>query len=126
MKFKIIFSIVMVTAFISVYTIVNAVAGGIAENQAGLNRLNKSFLSLSEEFQDVKEKINLMGRTEESYHNSLVDVSNRLASMEETTYAINSILQDLDSQLNPKLPSVNEGLGVLTGTHNLIENQETD
>ena len=116
----------MVTAFISVYTIVNAVAGGIAENQAGLNRLNKSFLSLSEEFQDVKEKINLMGRTEESYHNSLVDVSNRLASMEETTYAINSILQDLDSQLNPKLPSVNEGLGVLTGTHNLIENQETD
>jgi len=126
MKFKIIFSIVMVTAFISVYTIVNAVAGGIAENQAGLNRLNKSFLSLSEEFQDVKERINLMGRTEESYHNSLVDVSNRLASMEETTYAINSILQDLDSQLNPKLPSVNEGLGVLTGTHNLIENQETD
>jgi|TARA_R110001583_G_scaffold82161_1_gene218329 hypothetical protein len=126
MKFKIIFSIVMVTAFISVYTIVNAVSGGIAENQAGLNRLNKSFLSLSEEFQDVKERINLMGRTEESYHNSLVDVSNRLASMEETTYAINSILQDLDSQLNPKLPSVNEGLGVLTGTHNLIENQETD
>jgi len=126
MKFKIIFSIVMVTAFISVYTIVNAVAGGIAENQAGLNRLNKSFLSLSEEFQDVKERINLMGQTEESYHNSLVDVSNRLASMEETTYAINSILQDLDSQLNPKLPSVNEGLGVLTGTHNLIENQETD
>tara|TARA_R110000824_G_scaffold156836_1_gene330025 strand:+ start:52 stop:432 length:381 start_codon:yes stop_codon:yes gene_type:complete len=126
MKFKIIFSIVMVTAFISVYTIVNAVAGGIAENQAGLNRLNKSFLSLSEEFQDVKERINLMGRTEESYHNSLVDVSNRLASMEETTYAINSILQDLDSQLNPKLPSVNEGLGVLTGTHNLIENQETE
>tara|TARA_R110000751_G_scaffold39225_1_gene93368 strand:- start:637 stop:1017 length:381 start_codon:yes stop_codon:yes gene_type:complete len=126
MKFKIIFSIVMVTAFISVYTIVNAVSGGIAENQAGLNRLNKSFLSLSEEFQDVKERINLMGRTEESYHNSLVDVSNRLASMEETTYAINSILQDLDSQLNPKLPSVNEGLGVLTGTHSLIENQETD
>ena len=126
MKFKIIFSIVMVTAFISVYTIVNAVSGGIVENQAGLNRLNKSFLSLSEEFQDVKERINLMGRTEESYHNSLVDVSNRLASMEETTYAINSILQDLDSQLNPKLPSVNEGLGVLTGTHNLIENQETD
>ena len=126
MKFKIIFSIVMVTAFISVYTIVNAVSGGIVENQAGLNRLNKSFLSLSEEFQDVKERINLMGRTEESYHNSLVDVSNRLASMEETTYAINSILQDLDSQLNPKLPSVNEGLGVLTGTHNLIENQETE
>ena len=126
MKFKIIFSIVMVTAFISVYTIVNTVSGGIAENQAGLNRLNKSFLSLSEEFQDVKERINLMGRTEESYHNSLVDVSNRLASMEETTYAINSILQDLDSQLNPKLPSVNEGLGVLTGTHNLIENQETE
>ena len=126
MKFKIIFSIVMVTAFISVYTIVNAVSGGIAENQAGLNRLNKSFLSLSEEFQDVKERINLMGRTEESYHNSLVDVSNRLASMEETTYAINNILQDLDSQLNPKLPSVNEGLGVLTGTHSLIENKETE
>ena len=58
MKFKIIFSIVMVTAFISVYTIVNAVSGGIVENQAGLNRLNKSFLSLSEEFQDVKERIN--------------------------------------------------------------------
>jgi hypothetical protein len=52
-KFKIIFSITMVTVFISVYTVVNAVSEGISENKAGLTRLNKSFLSLSEEFESV-------------------------------------------------------------------------
>ena len=41
MKFKIIFGVVMATAFISVYTIINAIAGGISDNQAGLNRLNQ-------------------------------------------------------------------------------------
>ena len=126
MKFKIIFSITMVTVFISVYTVVNAVSGGISENKAGLTRLNKSFLSLSEEFESVGRNAELIQATRESYRNSLVNLSDRLDAMEGTNSEIYRILNDLDEELNPKLPSVNEGLGVLTGTHSLIENQETE
>ena len=48
MKFKIVFGIVMVTCMVSIYSIITTIAGGISENKAGLTRLNKSFLSLSE------------------------------------------------------------------------------
>ena len=126
MKFKIVFGIVMVTCMVSIYSIITTIAGGISENKAGLTRLNKSFLSLSEEFESVGRNAELIQATRESYRNSLVDLSDRLDAMEGTNSEIYRILNDLDEELNPKLPSVNEGLGVLTGTHSLIENQETE
>ena len=136
MKFKIIFSITMVTVFISVYTVVNAVSEGISENKAGLTRLNKSFLSLSEEFESVGRNADLIQSTRESYRNSLVNLSDRLDAMDGTNSEIYRILNDLDEQLNkppvatvviekyiepepeptPDL-GVNAGFGVLTGTH---------
>lgn len=125
MKFKIIFGVVMATAFISVYTIINAIAGGISDNQAGLNRLNQSFLSLNEEFDSVRKQTDLIQSTRESYRNSLVDLSDRVFSMEKINEEIYSILNELDEQLNAE-PIVepepvenlgaNAGLGVLTGT----------
>ena len=83
MKFKIIFGVVMAIAFISVYTIINAIAGGISDNQAGLNRLNQSFLSLNEEFDSVSRQTDLIKSTRESYRNSLVDLADRVFSMEK-------------------------------------------
>ena len=91
MKFKIIFGVVMATAFISVYTIINAIAGGISDNQAGLNRLNQSFLSLNEEFDSLKE---------------LDEQLNAEAVVEPETVEPEPV-EDL---------GVNAGLGVLTGT----------
>lgn len=131
MKFKIIFGVVMATAFISVYTIINAIASGISDNQAGLNRLNQSFLSLNEEFDSVNRNAELIQATRESYRNSLVGLSDRLDAMDETNSEIYRILKELDEQLNaatvvePEIVEpepvedlgVNAGLGVLTGTH---------
>ena len=133
MKFKIIFGVVMVTCMVSVYSIITTVAGGISENKAGLTRLNKSFLSLSEEFESVGRNAELIQATRESYRNSLVNLSDRLDAMEGTNSEIYRILNDLDERLNkppvatvviekyiepePKEElGVNAGLGVLTGT----------
>lgn len=130
MKFKIIFGVVMATAFISVYTIINAIAGGISDNQAGLNRLNQSFLSLNEEFDSVNRNAELIQATRESYRNSLVGLSDRLDAMDKTNSEIYRILKELDEQLNAEAVvepetvepepvedlGVNAGLGVLTGT----------
>jgi hypothetical protein len=122
MKFKITFVALMVACLVSIYSIINAISGGINENQAGLNRLNKSFLSLSKEFEEVKRNTDLVQHTRESYRNSLVDLSDRVGDMEE----IYRILKELDEQLNAKPIvetepvenlGVNAGLGVLTGTH---------
>ena len=137
MKFKIIFGVVMVTCMVSVYSIITTVAGGISENKAGLTRLNKSFLSLSEEFESVGRNAELIQSTRESYRNSLVNLSDRLDAMEGTNSEIYRILNDLDERLNkppvatvviekyiepepepepePDL-GVNAGFGVLTGT----------
>ena len=115
MKFKIVFGIVMVTCMVSVYSIITTIAGGISENKAGLTRLNKSFLSLSEEFESVGRNAELIQATRESYRNSLVDLSDRLDTMEGTNSEIYRILNDLDEELNPKELGVNAGLGVLTG-----------
>jgi ElaB/YqjD/DUF883 family membrane-anchored ribosome-binding protein len=124
---------VLVASMASVYSIVTTTAGGITENKAGLTRLNKSFLSLSEEFESVGRQAELIESTRESYRNSLVDLSDRLDVMEETNSEIYRILNDLDERLN-KSPvatvviekyiepepteelGVNAGLGVLTGT----------
>ena len=133
MKFKIVFGIVMVTCMVSVYSIITTIAGGISENKAGLTRLNKSFLSLSEEFESVGRNAELIQATRESYRNSLVDLSDRLDTMEGTNSEIYRILNDLDELLNkpPVKPvviekyvepepvedlGVNAGFGVLTGT----------
>ena len=130
MKFKIIFAMVLVASMASVYSIVTTTAGGITENKAGLTRLNKSFLSLSEEFESVNRNADLIQSTRESYRNSLVELSNRLDNMEETNTEIYRILSDLDERLNaqpliePEIVEpepveelgVNAGLGVLTGT----------
>ena len=136
MKFKIIFGMVLVASMASVYSIVTTTAGGITENKAGLTRLNKSFLSLSEEFESVGRQAELIESTRESYRNSLVDLSDRLDVMEETNSEIYRILNDLDERLNkppvatvviekyiepetePDL-GVNAGFGVLTGTQAL-------
>jgi len=117
----------------SVYSIVTTTAGGITENKAGLTRLNKSFLSLSEEFETVNKNADLIQSTRESYRNSLVELSDRVSLMEETNSEIYRILNDLDERLNkPPVATVviekyiepepteelgvNAGLGVLTGT----------
>jgi ElaB/YqjD/DUF883 family membrane-anchored ribosome-binding protein len=126
MKFKITFVALMVACLVSIYSIINAISGGINENQAGLNRLNKSFLSLSKEFEEVKRTTGLDQQTKESYRNSLVDLADRVGDMEETNSEIYRILKELDEQLNaePIVETepvenlgVNAGLGVLTGTH---------
>lgn len=126
MKFKIVFGIVMVTCMVSVYSIITTIAGGISENKAGLTRLNKSFLSLSEEFESVGRNADLIQSTRESYRNSLVNLSDRLDAMDGTNSEIYRILNDLDEQLNAETVvdikpvenlGVNAGLGVLTGTH---------
>jgi hypothetical protein len=133
MKFKIVFGIVMVTCMVSIYSIITTIAGGISENKAGLTRLNKSFLSLSEEFESVGRNAELIQATRESYRNSLVDLSDRLDTMEGTNSEIYRILNDLDKLLNePPVEAVvvekyvepepvedlgvNAGFGVLTGT----------
>ena len=133
MKFKIVFGIVMVTCMVSIYSIITTIAGGISENKAGLTRLNKSFLSLSEEFESVGRNAELIQATRESYRNSLVDLSDRLDTMEGTNSEIYRILNDLDELLNePPVEAVvvekyvepepvedlgvNAGFGVLTGT----------
>jgi len=125
-KFKIIFSVVIAVMVVAIVGLVNITTDNINENKAGLTRLNKSFLSLSEEFESVGRTADLIQSTRESYRNSLVNLSDRLDAMDKTNSEIYRILNDLDEELNPKLPSVNAGLGVLTGTHSLIENQETE
>jgi len=126
MKFKIVFGIVMVTCMVSVYSIITTIAGGISENKAGLTRLNKSFLSLSEEFESVGRNAELIQATRESYRNSLVDLSDRLDAMEGTNSEIYRILNDLDEELNPKELGVNAGLGVLTGDQALGNTEESN
>ena len=123
----------MVTCMVSIYSIITTIAGGISENKAGLTRLNKSFLSLSEEFESVGRNAELIQATRESYRNSLVDLSDRLDTMEGTNSEIYRILNDLDELLNkPPVKAVvvekyvepepvedlgvNAGFGVLTGT----------
>ena len=134
MKFKIIFAMVLVASMASVYSIITTTAGGITENKAGLTRLNKSFLSLSEEFESVGRTADLIESTRESYRNSLINLSDRIDTLEDSTFEIHSILKELDELLNKPpvatvviekytepepLPDlgVNAGLGVLTGTH---------
>ena len=133
MKFKIIFSAVMVAMMVAIVSSVNITMDNIQENKAGLTRLNKSFLSLSEEFESVGRTADLIESTRDSYRNSLVELSDRVSLMEETNSEIYRILNDLDERLN-KSPvatvviekyiepepteelGVNAGLGVLTGT----------
>ena len=133
MKFKIIFSAVMVAMMVAIVSSVNITMDNIQENKAGLTRLNKSFLSLSEEFESVGRTADLIESTRESYRNSLIDLSDRVSLMEETNSEIYRILNDLDERLNkppvatvviekfiepepePDL-GVNAGFGVLTGT----------
>jgi len=134
MKFKIIFGMVLVASMASVYSIVTTTAGGITENKAGLTRLNKSFLSLSEEFESINRNSELVEQVTMSYRNSLINLSDRVDKLEITAYDIHSILKDFDERLNkPPVATVviekyiepepteelgvNAGLGVLTGTH---------
>ena len=91
---------VLVASMASVYSIITTTAGGITENKAGLTRLNKSFLSLSEEFETVNKNADLIQSTRESYRNSLVELSDRVSLMEETNSEIYRILNDLDERLN--------------------------
>ncbi len=133
MKFKIIFSAVMVAMLVAIVSSVNITTDNINENKAGLTRLNKSFLSLSEEFESVNKSADLIQSTRESYRNSLIDLSDRLDAMDETNSEIYRILNELDEKLNkppiatvviekfiePELTEdigVNAGFGVLTGT----------
>jgi hypothetical protein len=133
MKFKIIFGSVLVAMMVAIVSSVNITTDNINENKAGLTRLNKSFLSLSEEFETVNRNADLIQSTRESYRNSLVELSDRVSLMEETNSEIYRILNDLDERLNkppvatvviekyretePKEElGVNAGLGVLTGT----------
>jgi len=133
MKFKIIFSAVMVAMLVAIVSSVNITTDNINENKAGLTRLNKSFLSLSEEFETVNRNADLIQSTRESYRNSLVELSDRVSLMEETNSEIYRILNEGDERLNkPPVATVviekyiepepteelgvNAGLGVLTGT----------
>jgi len=133
MKFKIIFGAVMIAMMVAMVSSVNITVDNISENKAGLTRLNKSFLSLREEFESVNRNADLIQSTRESYRNSLVELSDRVSLMEETNSEIYRILNDLDERLNkPPVATVviekyiepepteelgvNAGLGVLTGT----------
>lgn len=133
MKFNIIIGAVLIAMIVAMFNIVNITTNNISENKAGLNRLNKSFLSLSEEFESVNKNADLIQSTRESYRNSLIELSNRLDSMDETNSEIYRILNELDEKLNkppiatvviekfiePELTEdigVNAGFGVLTGT----------
>ena len=69
---------VLVASMASVYSIITTTAGGITENKAGLTRLNKSFLSLSEEFESVGRQCRVNRIYRESYRNSLVELSDRV------------------------------------------------
>mgnify|MGYP001457529888 CR=1 FL=1 len=133
MKYNIIITAVFLALGVAMFNAVNITADNISENKAGLNRLNKSFLSLSEEFENVNKNADLIQATRESYRNSLVELSDRVSLMEETNSEIYRILNDLDERLNkppvatvviekyiepepePDL-GVNAGFGVLTGT----------
>ena len=120
----------MIAMMVAMVSSVNITVDNISENKAGLTRLNKSFLSLSEEFESVNRNADLIQSTRESYRNSLVELSNRLDNTEETNAEIYRILNDLDERLNtqsviePEIVEpepteelgVNAGLGVLTGT----------
>ena len=133
MKFNIIIGAVLIAMIVAMFNIVNITTDNISKNKSGLTRLNKSFLSLSEEFQSVGRTADLIESTRESYRNSLVELSNRLDSMDETNSEIYRILNELDEKLNkPPIATVviekfiepeqtedigvNGGLGVLTGT----------
>jgi ElaB/YqjD/DUF883 family membrane-anchored ribosome-binding protein len=134
MKFKIIFSAVMVAMMVAIVSSVNITMDNIQENKAGLTRLNKSFLSLSEEFESVGRTADLIESTRESYRNSLINISDRVDTLEDSIFEIHSIIKELDELLNkPPVEAmvretyvepepisdlgVNAGLGVLTGTH---------
>ena len=138
MKYNIIITAVFLALGVAMFNAVNITADNISENKAGLNRLNKSFLSFSEEFENVNKNADLIQATRESYRNSLVELSDRVFLMEETNSEIYRILNDLDERLNkppvatvviekyiepepepePDL-GVNAGFGVLTGTQAL-------
>ena len=78
MKFNIIIGAVLIAMIVAMFNIVNITTDNISENKSGLTRLNKSFLSLSEEFQSVGRQAELIESTRESYRNSLVELSNCL------------------------------------------------
>ena len=124
-KFKIIFSVVIAVMVVAIVGLVNITTDNINENKAGLTRLNKSFLSLSEEFESVGRNADLIQSTRESYRNSLVNLSDRLDAMDRTNSEIYRILNDLDEELNPKELGVNAGLGVLTGDQALGKVEES-
>ena len=140
MKYNIIITAVFLALGVAMFNAVNITADNISENKAGLNRLNKSFLSLSEEFESVSKTTDLIQSTRESYRNSLVELSDRLDVMDETNSEIYRILNYLDEHLNkPPVATVvienfiepepepepvedfgvNAGFGVLTGTQTL-------
>ena len=135
MKYNIIITAVLLALGVATFNAVNITADNISENKAGLNRLNKSFLSLSEEFESINRNSELVEQVTMSYRNSLINLSDRVDKLEVTAYDIHSILKDLDERLNkppvatvviekyiepepepiPDL-GVNAGFGVLTGT----------
>jgi len=124
----------MVAMMVAIVSSVNITMDNIQENKAGLTRLNKSFLSLSEEFESVGRTADLIESTRESYRNSLINISDRVDTLEDSIFEIHSIIKELDELLNkPPVEAmvretyvepepisdlgVNAGLGVLTGTH---------
>ena len=110
MKFKIIFSAVMVAMLVAIVSSVNITTDNINENKAGLTRLNKSFLSLSEEFESINRNSELVEQVTMSYRNSLINLSDRVDKLEVTAYDIHSILKDLDeSRLNTMMQKVPMG-----------------
>ena len=142
MKYNIIITAVFLALGVAMFNAVNITADNISENKAGLNRLHKSFLSLSEEFESVSRTTDLIQSTRESYRNYLIDLSDRLDVMDETNSQIYRILNYLDEHLNkPPVATVviekfiepepepepepvedlgvNAGFGVLTGTQTL-------
>jgi hypothetical protein len=140
MKFNIIIGAVFLAISVAMFNAVNITADNISENKAGLSRLHKSFLSLSEEFESVKANTKIIKATSENYRNSLVNLTDRLNAIEETNSEIYRILNDLDERLNrppvatvvvekfiepevkeTEFEGVNAGLGVLTGAHVLGE-----
>ena len=86
MKYNIIIPAVFIVLGLAMFKVVNITADNISENKTGLNRLNKSFLSLSEDFEDINKNSELVEKVTMSYRNSLINLSDRVDKLEITPW----------------------------------------
>lgn len=77
----------------------NEVEGIISKNQAELSQLKQSLLALTENLESIYKYNDSVDKITLSYKNSLLNLSNRVDTMENFAFEIHKILKDLDEQL---------------------------